>query len=118
MPVHASLSKQAATKSYGATIILKGENLQESIETASALAMNGALFIHPYDDPDIIAGQGTIGIEIMEDLQSSRYYYCSGRGRRPYQRYCNCRESKKSGSTDHRGAGSGLPVSIRSYAGS
>ncbi len=70
MPVHASLSKQAATKSYGATIILKGENLQESIETASALAMNGALFIHPYDDPDIIAGQGTIGIEILEDLQS------------------------------------------------
>jgi threonine dehydratase len=70
MPTHASLSKQAATKSYGAEIILKGENLQESIEVASALAREGALFIHPYDDPDIIAGQGTIGIEILEDLHS------------------------------------------------
>ncbi len=70
MPTHASLSKQAATKSYGAEIILKGENLQESIEIASALAREGALFIHPYNDPDIIAGQGTIGLEILEDLQS------------------------------------------------
>ncbi|MEI7432896.1 MAG: threonine ammonia-lyase [Methanomicrobiales archaeon] len=70
MPVHASLSKQAATKSYGADIILKGDDLQESIEIASALAVNGATFIHPYNDPDIIAGQGTIGIEIQEDLQS------------------------------------------------
>ncbi len=34
------------------------------------LAMNGATFIHPYNDPDIIAGQGTIGLEILEDLQS------------------------------------------------
>lgn len=70
MPVHASLSKQAAAKSYGAEIILKGENLQESIQVASALARNGAAFIHPYNDPDIIAGQGTIGLEILEDLQS------------------------------------------------
>lgn len=69
MPTHASLSKQAATKSYGADIILKGENLQESIEVASALSREGALFIHPYNDPDIIAGQGTIGLEIQEDLQ-------------------------------------------------
>jgi len=70
MPTHASLSKQAATKSYGAEIILKGENLQESIEVASALSREGALFIHPYNDPDIIAGQGTIGLEIQEDLQN------------------------------------------------
>ena len=70
MPVHASLSKQAATKSYGAEIILKGENLQESIEVASAISRDGATFIHPYDDPDIIAGQGTIGLELLEDLQS------------------------------------------------
>jgi threonine dehydratase len=71
MPTHASLSKQAATKNYGAEIILKGENLQESIEVASALARGGALFIHPFNDPDIIAGQGTIGLEILEDLKSA-----------------------------------------------
>jgi threonine dehydratase len=70
MPVNASLSKQAATKSYGAEIILSGENLQESIEVASAISRDGATFIHPYNDPDIIAGQGTIGLELLEDLQS------------------------------------------------
>ena len=64
------LSKQTATKSYGAEIILRGENLQESIEIASVIAKDGATFIHPYNDPDIIAGQGTIGLEILEDLQS------------------------------------------------
>lgn len=70
MPSHASLSKQAATKGYGADIILKGENLQESIEEATTLTWEGGLFIHPYNDPDIIAGQGTIGLEILEDLES------------------------------------------------
>jgi threonine dehydratase len=70
MPVHASISKQSAAKSYGAEIILKGENLQESIEIASSIASDGRVFIHPYNDPDIIAGQGTIGLEILEDLQS------------------------------------------------
>jgi threonine dehydratase len=70
MPTHASLSKQAATKSYGAEVVLKGEDLQESIEVATALAASGALFIHPYNDPDIIAGQGTIGLEMQEDLEN------------------------------------------------
>jgi threonine dehydratase len=69
MPVHASITKQMAAKSYGAAIILQGDDLQESIETAQSIAMEtGAVFIHPYDDPDIINGQGTIGIEIIEDL--------------------------------------------------
>lgn len=69
MPVHASLSKQAATRSYGANVILKGETLQESIEAARQLGQEGMEFIHPYDDPEIIAGQGTIGLEILEDLE-------------------------------------------------
>jgi threonine dehydratase len=69
MPVHASMTKQIAAKSYGATIVLRGDNLQESIEAAESIAKEtGAVFIHPYDDPDIICGQGTIGIEIIEDL--------------------------------------------------
>jgi threonine dehydratase len=69
MPVHASMTKQAATASYGAKIILEGENLQESIEVAESIAeKTGAVFIHPYDDHDIMCGQGTIGLEIIEDL--------------------------------------------------
>ncbi len=68
MPEHVSISKQAATRGYGADIILKGQNLTDSIAYASELVERGMTFIHPYDDNDIIAGQGTIGLEIIEDL--------------------------------------------------
>lgn len=68
MPVWASMGKQEATKSYGAEVILAGDSLAESISIARGMAEEGRAFIHPYDDPDIIAGQGTIGLEILEDL--------------------------------------------------
>ncbi len=68
MPVWASLVKQEATKAYGARIILKGLTLEESVAHAQSLADAGMLFIHPYDDDEVIAGQGTIGLEILEDL--------------------------------------------------
>lgn len=69
MPVWASITKQEATKEYGAELILKGENLIETISFAHGLAEeSGKLFIHPYDDPEVIIGQGTIGLEILEDL--------------------------------------------------
>ncbi|MDD1719866.1 MAG: threonine ammonia-lyase [Methanoregulaceae archaeon] len=69
MPLHASLSKLAATNSYGARVILHGENLTEAIGEAKRLAEeSGAVFIHPFDDPGILAGTATIGLEILEDL--------------------------------------------------
>lgn len=69
MPVWASITKQEATKEYGAELILKGQSLMESIQFAQDLAKrSGRIFIHPYDDMDIITGQGTIGLEILEDL--------------------------------------------------
>jgi threonine dehydratase len=68
MPEHVSISKQAATRGYGADVILKGQSLTDSIAFARQLVSEGMTFIHPYDDPDIIAGQGTIGLEIIEDL--------------------------------------------------
>lgn len=69
MPVWASINKQEATAGYDAEVILKGKSLDESIEIARQTALKtGRLFIHPYDDLDIIAGQGTIGLEILEDL--------------------------------------------------
>jgi len=69
MPVWVSPSKQEATAGYGATIILEGSSLQGSIEYAMALAESGDMtFIHPYDDEAVIAGQGTIGLEILEDI--------------------------------------------------
>ncbi len=68
MPVWASLSKQEAARSYGAEILLSGSTLEESLGQAENLAREGRLLIHPYDDEDVIAGQGTIGLEILEDL--------------------------------------------------
>jgi threonine dehydratase len=68
MPEGAPLSKQEATRHYGATVIVHGKNLQESLEYAREIEGKGALFIHPYDDPEVIAGQGTIALEVHEDL--------------------------------------------------
>ncbi|RPI40795.1 MAG: threonine ammonia-lyase [Methanoregulaceae archaeon] len=68
MPSWASLAKQEATRRYGAEVVMYGSSLEESIGRAGELAQEGRLFIHPYDDDDVIAGQGTIGLEILHDL--------------------------------------------------
>ncbi|MFO8084005.1 MAG: threonine ammonia-lyase [Desulfobacterales bacterium] len=68
MPEWSSISKQEATKGYGGKVVCFGQSIDESLVKATELAVNDKLFIHPFDDPDIIAGQGTIGLEILEDL--------------------------------------------------
>jgi threonine dehydratase len=68
MPVGASISKQEATRHYGGEVILEGHTVSESLALAQKLARDGRLFIHPFDDPDIIAGQGTVALEIVADL--------------------------------------------------
>jgi threonine dehydratase len=68
MPHGASISKQMATESYGAEVILHGRDLSEALERARELVARGYIFIHPYDDPEVMAGQGTLGLEILEDL--------------------------------------------------
>jgi threonine dehydratase len=68
MPEWASISKQTATRSYGGRVVLTGQSLKESLDQAHKLAAEGRAFIHPYDDEDIIAGQGTVGLEIVSQL--------------------------------------------------
>lgn len=68
MPEWASISKQLATRAYGGRVILSGTSLTESLTHARALEAEGRTFIHPYDDADVIAGQGTIGLEILAEL--------------------------------------------------
>jgi threonine dehydratase len=68
MPEWSSLSKQEATRGYGAQVIIHGQTLEESIGRAQEIACRGQLFIHPYDDDEVIAGQGTIALEILADL--------------------------------------------------
>ena len=69
MPTNASPAKVAATRGYGATVILEGKNYDESWIKAQEIAKTiGATIIHAFDDPKIIAGQGVIGLEIIEQL--------------------------------------------------
>lgn len=70
MPQNASPAKVAATRSYGATVVRRGANYDEAWEATQEIAMaKDMTIIHAFDDPDVIAGQGTIGLEILEDLQ-------------------------------------------------
>ena len=71
MPVSVPIVKEEATKGYGAEVELQGDTLQEAIE--HALTQTGLTFVHPYDDEDIIAGQGTLGLELIEDLKDIDY---------------------------------------------
>ena len=64
-------SKQEATQNYGGRVILHGESVGESLEKAREIEDQGKTFIHPFDDEDIIAGQGTIALEILEELSDT-----------------------------------------------
>ena len=69
MPKSAAIPKIKATQDYGATVELTGDSLADAVEVAARFADDsGARFIHPYDDPLILAGQGTMGLEIAEQL--------------------------------------------------
>jgi len=67
MPVGVALPKLDATRAYGADVVLVGDSIGETIEAAEAFAAeSGAVMIPPFDHPDVIAGQGTLGLEILE----------------------------------------------------
>ncbi|MFG1797111.1 threonine ammonia-lyase [Nocardia sp. NPDC049149] len=69
MPVGASLPKLAATKAYGAEVRQVGETIDDSLDAAMDFAeRTGATLIHPFDHPDIVAGQATVALEILEQI--------------------------------------------------
>jgi len=73
MPAAAPLPKVAATRSYGADIVLHGATVEDALSMARELAEEtGSIFIHPFDHPDVIAGQGTVGLEIAEQCPQVR----------------------------------------------
>ena len=73
MPVGAPLPKVAATRDYGAEVRLHGQVVDETLAAAQDYAREtGAVFIHPFDHRDIIAGQGTVGLEILEQCPEVR----------------------------------------------
>ena len=73
MPEGAPLPKIQATRGYGAEVILTGTCVEDALVAALAHAeQTGAVFIHPYDHPDVVAGQGTLGFEIVEQCPQVR----------------------------------------------
>ena len=71
IPVGASISKVSACKSYGGIVLDGGESIETAVASAKARALEtGMAFCHPYDDVDVVAGQGTLGLELLEDIQN------------------------------------------------
>ncbi len=69
MPETAALAKVVATQGYGASVVLHGFTYDDAYQRSLELqAETGATFIHPFDDPEVIAGQGTLGLEMLSDL--------------------------------------------------
>ena len=69
VPQDAPMAKVEATKSYGARVEMGGEALEEAIAAAQAyVEETGATFVHPYEDETVVAGQGTIGLELGEQV--------------------------------------------------
>ncbi|HUY51417.1 MAG TPA: threonine ammonia-lyase [Streptosporangiaceae bacterium] len=73
MPEGAQLPKIEATRGYGADVLFHGETVDDALEYAREFARErGAVLIHPFDHPDIVAGQGTLGLEILEQCPQVR----------------------------------------------
>ncbi|GAA1397102.1 threonine ammonia-lyase [Pseudonocardia kongjuensis] len=69
MPERAALPKVDATRGYGAEVVLTGRSVDEAVGAAAEAAeLSGSVLVHPFDHPDIIAGQGTVACEILEQV--------------------------------------------------
>ena len=82
MPEAAPLPKVAATKAYGAQVRTAGTTVDEALVAAAEFAAStGAVLIHPFDHPDVVAGQGTVGLELLEQCPDVRtVVVCTGGG--------------------------------------
>jgi len=77
MPRNAPAAKVAACRDYGADVVLHGETTVESFAECERLQQErGLYFVHPFDDPEIVAGQGTAGLELAEDAGPVDLWVC------------------------------------------
>ena len=82
MPEGAPIPKVQATRAYGADVRFTGHSVDEALAEATRFAEEtGAVLVHPFDHPDIVAGQGTVGLEILEQVPDVRtVLVCTGGG--------------------------------------
>ena len=73
VPRNAPIAKMAACRAYGATVVEGGDSLDDAVAAATARAAEtGMQFCHPYDDPVVVAGQATLGLELIADIPDLR----------------------------------------------
>lgn len=82
MPTNAAIPKLLATRGYGSDVELLGQNIDEALTAAREFAdRTGAVLIHPFDHADIVAGQGTVGLEILDECPDVKtVVVCTGGG--------------------------------------
>lgn len=82
MPEGASIAKENATREYGAEVMNAGATIDEALVAARAFAAaTGAVLVHPFDHPDVVAGQGTVGLEILAQCpEVATVLVCTGGG--------------------------------------
>ena len=82
MPEGAPIPKVEATRAYGAHVRFSGHSVDDALSAAKAfVAESGGVLVHPFDHPDIVAGQGTVGLEILEQVPDVRtVVVCTGGG--------------------------------------
>jgi threonine dehydratase len=69
MPREAAVAKVAAVRGFGGVVHLGGDSVDECVALARVRAQeSGAVFVHPFDDPDVVVGQGTLGLELLDDV--------------------------------------------------
>src|SRR3954470_7294746 len=69
MPESAPIAKVEATAALGARVVMGGSSVDDCLISARAHAeQSGMAFVHPFDDPDVVAGQGTLGLELLDDV--------------------------------------------------
>ncbi|MFM8857429.1 MAG: pyridoxal-phosphate dependent enzyme [Actinomycetota bacterium] len=73
VPTNAPLAKMAACRAYGASVVEAGDSLEDAVHAARERAAEGGMqFCHPYDDPVVVAGQATLGLELVDDISDLR----------------------------------------------
>lgn len=69
MPLGVALPKLTATRGHGAEVVLHGQTVDDALTEAQRYSeSNGAIFVHPFDNADVVAGQGTVGLELLEQV--------------------------------------------------
>ena len=77
MPRFTPAAKVTRTAAWGATVVLEGDNFAEATDHANMLCQReGRVFVHPYDDPEVMAGQGTFALELFEDAGPLDTFVC------------------------------------------